>query len=368
MSENVNPSSSIRLLVKDASGQEIAVPLNDDLMISSGAKDFSDTGAAEERLRAMGVTYGDLKNNNRITTLNRGAWDKPVVLGLSIKEIFARVAKAQKSQKALVDLTAHSGAEALVKKVLKTSRRTMGDIRRSSPGIDMPVPDISSRGGPVWTPKMPNGTPAVPDNTCLTSKDYTILIDGSGSMNGNLENGVTLAKASVAAVGRFSKMTKGEVKVGFWGDKDIIFAKNIEDLKIFDRGLNSGTDFVPAVEYMQKLISASKKPQHFVVLSDGEFWDKEKSLVAANMFLTQSPKSSIDFIVLLNNDAYPGLNQMQEFAKVLQTLYPAQVRLSVVSSSSALNDSLLYIAENNISDAQSPCRTPSVKKSCRSLK
>ena len=40
--------------------------------------------------------------------------------------------------------------------------RTCGDIFDAYPGAPGPVPRIQSRGGPVWTPPLPEGEPFVP--------------------------------------------------------------------------------------------------------------------------------------------------------------------------------------------------------------
>lgn len=109
--KNIN---NIRLLVTDHKGDEVAIPLNDQLGIRSGLQLNHMPQPIAERL---GDTWGEqVQADKSISTLASDHSEERLVVTLSISEIFTRAASAQKNNELLVDLTADSGFEALIKK------------------------------------------------------------------------------------------------------------------------------------------------------------------------------------------------------------------------------------------------------------
>lgn len=108
--KNIN---NIRLLVTDHKGDEVAIPLNDQLGIRSGLQ-LNHIPAIAAQLDEAWCEHG--KKDKSISTLASDHSEEGLVVTLSISEIFTRAASAQKNNELLVDLTADSGFEALVKK------------------------------------------------------------------------------------------------------------------------------------------------------------------------------------------------------------------------------------------------------------
>jgi hypothetical protein len=113
-------SPAIRLLLTNYEGDEVAVPVNDELSLVSGIKAISTPHTLYERL-----DYDDtesLQTDKRITTLGSDQGNSYLFVALGIREIFSRVAEAQKAGELLVDLAAESGIEAIAKKLAPAAK------------------------------------------------------------------------------------------------------------------------------------------------------------------------------------------------------------------------------------------------------
>jgi hypothetical protein len=118
MSTSEKNINNIRLLLTDQKGGEVAIPFNDQLGIRSGLQFNQMPQPISERL---GDTWGEQGEADKsISTLDSDHCEGRLVVTLSISEIFKRAASAQKSNELLVDLTADSGFEALIKKTSAT--------------------------------------------------------------------------------------------------------------------------------------------------------------------------------------------------------------------------------------------------------
>lgn len=172
----------------------------------------------------------------------------------------------------------------------------------------------------------------------LKGKKFTFLIDGSGSMYSDASalDGKTPIGASIDAVSAFSR-AGAAVTAGLWGDKSV---QIIEDLEAFDvrKGLNIGTDFAPAVDFMQAQATIAKGNKRFIVLSDGDIFDREVALAKAEKLL-QAPKVTVDFVVMAANNSY-----MNALAQKLQDRFPNQVSLQIVLPGQSVDDVLGAIA------------------------
>ncbi len=160
-------------------------------------------------------------------------------------------------------------------------------------------------------------TPAV-----AAAKPVTVLIDGSGSMTTKLKSDAkSPLQASLDAILRLSS-SGTQVSVLMWGAKELCPVEVSEDVfaKVA-KGLNNGTEFKPVVEYMTK--AAADKPQHFIVLSDGDMWGERAMLGNARKLLSSNPKNTLDFVVIGPRSG----TAMEKFAQSLKDELPKQVRL-----------------------------------------
>jgi hypothetical protein len=120
MNTSNKESATIRLLLTNHHGDEVAVPVNNELSLVSGMKAISTPHDLYERLE-----YDDtegLETDKRITTLGSDHGNSDLFVALGIREIFSRVAEAQKAGELLVDLAAESGIEAIVKKLAPAAK------------------------------------------------------------------------------------------------------------------------------------------------------------------------------------------------------------------------------------------------------
>jgi Mg-chelatase subunit ChlD len=166
-----------------------------------------------------------------------------------------------------------------------------------------------------------------------TEIDIVIMIDGSGSMSGVPMNSALQAAAIMfeAASGKDMKMN---VYVGLWGDDNppiIIYpgADRIEIGKQMQRarnGLNSGTDFAPAVKKVAETIGNQRGKSgtlsgftHVLIISDGDIFDAEKSKEKIQTMFTYSDKVTFDAAVI----SRPGTS-MEQMAKSIKGHKPFQ--------------------------------------------
>ncbi len=182
----------------------------------------------------------------------------------------------------------------------------------------------------------------------VKGKDFTFLIDGSGSM-GTGRGSSTPLKESLESATAFSKATEANVTVGLWGDSDTpVIVVNDANLKAVEKGLNCGTNFLPAAGYMQAAAAATKKAQHFVIFSDGDAFDQKASLEKLQQMLKASPKASVDFALLTNNNG----SNMEKLAGVLQKEFPQQVGIYHVTAGGSLSETLKIIAAKRTQPAK----------------
>lgn len=173
----------------------------------------------------------------------------------------------------------------------------------------------------------------------IKGKNFTFLIDGSGSMAVPCGSIFSPLRQSLEGVKTFSQATAANVTVRLWGDNAVHVIKDT-DFRIAEQGLESGTDFAPAVDYMQSAASTTKKLQHFIVLGDGDMSDQRESLLKAQELLKLSSKTTIDFVII----SYRKSSAIETLAKDLQQKYPAQVGLHFVVAGRPLDKTLVIIA------------------------
>lgn len=176
---------------------------------------------------------------------------------------------------------------------------------------------------------------------------FHFLIDGSGSMTGKP------IKAVLDSVKNFVETTDANVSSAFWGGQFSLRPLPVYQMtdKFDANGLLSGSSyFVPAVDYMQMKASTTKGSQHFVVLSDGDIHDPKEALPKARAFLSSSPKSSVDFVVICDftvintQGAQHERFEMGRFAEKLRQEFPNQVSACVVGPNQPIGSALSLIA------------------------
>lgn len=145
-----------------------------------------------------------------------------------------------------------------------------------------------------------------------TEIDIVILIDGSGSMNGTPLNSALQAAAIMfeAASGKDMKMN---VYVGLWGSSDppIIIRPGADRIKIGQemekarKGLNSGTDFAPAIVKVAETIGDQRGKSgtlsgftHVLIISDGDIFDDSKSKEMIQTMFAYSDKVTFDTAII----------------------------------------------------------------------
>lgn len=166
-----------------------------------------------------------------------------------------------------------------------------------------------------------------------TEIDIVIMIDGSGSMNGTPINAALQAAAIMfeAASGKDMKMN---VYVGMWGNANppmIIYpgADRVEigkSMQAARSGLNSGTDFAPAVSKIAETIGDQRGKggtlsgfTHVLVLSDGDMFDAAKSTEKIKTMFAYSDKVTFDTAII----GRPGTS-MESMAKGIKGNKPYQ--------------------------------------------
>ncbi len=104
-------SNSVRLLLKDYENYTRAVPVNDDLLATSGIQGISLSRQLSEAKQGL--------DSNLVTTIDAGVGRFYVAKGIA--EIFQMAAQAERTGAPTVDLTAESGDDAIVR--LATKRK-----------------------------------------------------------------------------------------------------------------------------------------------------------------------------------------------------------------------------------------------------
>jgi hypothetical protein len=168
----------------------------------------------------------------------------------------------------------------------------------------------------------------------------TVLIDGSGSMEAAYVKSEAPLKVALDAALALSK-SGANVTMGLWGDESVHIIKNEDSAIAAKEGLHCGTDFAPAVDYMATTAAATDKPQHFVIISDGDLTDIV--LVKTVELLRANPKTTLDFVIMQpGTDSYQ--TQMGALAQALSNEFPDQVILYTVPKEGDVTSSLQNIA------------------------
>lgn len=157
-----------------------------------------------------------------------------------------------------------------------------------------------------------------------TEIDIVIAIDGSGSMNGTAINSALQASAILyeAAAGKDMKMN---VYVVMWGSNDppVLIKPGDDRMKIGKamegarKGLNSGTEFAPAVKKIAQTIGDQHGRNgtlsgftHILVLSDGDMFDRDSAHKAIGTMFDYSDKVTFDVAIIGHADT-----NMEKMAK-----------------------------------------------------
>lgn len=158
--------------------------------------------------------------------------------------------------------------------------------------------------------------------------EFIMLVDGSGSMNG------AYIFAAMDAATVVQKATGGASKLALFGDrKPVWITQNISDPVVrhkLNQTLNSGTDLAPSVSEVERdaaLNTLAKKSTHFIVVSDGDVFDAEKSKDALRQMLLSNKKATVDFVIM----ARPGTS-MERMAQDIEGQFPGRVRKHIVDT------------------------------------
>lgn len=148
--------------------------------------------------------------------------------------------------------------------------------------------------------------------------EVVVLVDGSGSMNGSP---LVMALDTATLVHKAARFAKTGAKIGMFGDAQPLWISDITDTATRSRveaGLNTGTDFMPAVQSIEgaaALNALEGKKTHLVVLSDGDLFDKDKSKEALEKVLRQNKHVTVDVFVIGRPDSM--------FQKLVDEIDPA---------------------------------------------
>lgn len=169
-----------------------------------------------------------------------------------------------------------------------------------------------------------------------TQIDIVLLIDGSSSMNGVPLNSA-LQSAAIMFEAAAGKDMNINVYVCMWGDKnpEMIIRPGADRVKVGQamqaarKGLNSGTDFAPAVETVAKTIAEDRGKSgvlsgftHVLILSDGDIFDEAPSVERIKTLFTYSDKVTFDTAII---GKQPGSNtRMEKMARSIKGHKPFQ--------------------------------------------
>jgi hypothetical protein len=177
-------------------------------------------------------------------------------------------------------------------------------------------------------------------NMVPTEVDIVIAIDGSGSMGsagggGAVPINAALQAAAIMFEAAAGKDMKMNVYVTMWGDNDppILIKPGDDRIKIGQamqaarKGLNSGTNFAPAVKKVAQTIGEQRGKSgtlsgftHVLVLSDGDMFDAEQSKEKIFTMFDHSDKITFDAAIIT---AAKGTN-MQKMAEGIKGRKPYQ--------------------------------------------
>ena len=200
--------------------------------------------------------------------------------------------------------------------ILKDAARALEDEQKKNQELQRQVDALKSTTAPQ--------TAAVAANP--TGGSLAVLIDGSGSMLvSNEPAGQTILESSIEATLNLSKLGVN-INAAFWSMSVQPIKLHGADVKAIEKTCpKAGTVFMSAVNHM-KNVAATGKPQHFVILSDGDFAEKGILLNVMEL-LNANPKTTLDFVVIPSR--WSG-KAMEALAQTLKKEFPAQVSLQTV--------------------------------------
>ncbi len=189
----------------------------------------------------------------------------------------------------------------------------------------------------------------------------SFLIDASGSMSSIIDKN-TAYDTAFAGVEHVALKNNIIVKAAIWGDKNVteITAENYDVIR--SGNLNSGSTFLPVLEYMQ----SHPEQKHFVILTDGDLYLSDSEAKHATKFIADHPELTIDFVVLTKR-MYPSLANFLE-AATGQSLATGQdltnVTFQTAQDYKSCAAALDSIAKNRL-HLSTPAAQPAVKKDNR---
>jgi len=184
--------------------------------------------------------------------------------------------------------------------------------------------------------------------------NFTFLIDGSASMGSvwaaRYSGGPYFSthKSPLHTALSSLKMTvtdkslsrKGDILSALWGETGgakwligDINPKNGTSFPDIEKGLNSGTDFAPAIREFEVLVKSmlpSKVKQHLVIVSDGDLFDREKSRDSLETLLRSNDNITVDFSILScrNNKTH---TKMHNLAASLVSKFSTRISISTIN-------------------------------------
>lgn len=189
--------------------------------------------------------------------------------------------------------------------------------------------------------------------------DFVFMIDGSMSMNfpiaGKKATHMHVALLSAIVLYEAAKKIDANVYISLWGNATPLLlaqpgdekAKIGENLARAIRGLNSGTDLAPSFrEVIRSIVENTEKTQpyagytHFMVLSDGDINDRQKSEEVIERLFQASKYVTLDFGVIKRKGGDPhslyaqinSKSDMEKVAENIQAKLPHQKVGSIVDN------------------------------------
>lgn len=152
---------------------------------------------------------------------------------------------------------------------------------------------------------------------------FAVFIDGSGSMNGT---------PIMAALDGAALLADAKPAVALWGEKQPTWITDKAQDPSFrvkvKQGLNLAVDLAPSVTEMHKLAAVNtldRKKTHFILMSDGDLFDRQDARAAFDTLLSKNPKATVDVIIM----GFDGTS-MGSFVKELAAAWPDRVKQHVV--------------------------------------
>jgi len=170
---------------------------------------------------------------------------------------------------------------------------------------------------------------------------YVFLIDGSASMGSQLfglrASPLNMALADLeVSLGAYPKVNANVLKA-LWGNQRGITI--LEKGCFFSEGLNSGSNLSTAIgdlSYIASKTKILKTKQHFIIVSDGDVHDFDKSYAAAHELLKNNKHVTLYFKILSQDENSKSIylkdgSNVEKLAKRLVLDFPKSVKLSVIN-------------------------------------